>query len=211
MRDIDAQDYSESSISDLCIQRSGRCDMVFLKLNDKSYEMVSKITEIKHSQIFNKLWKEYGKKLKDEVVTMEIIFNKIWSRICEKLKSINKKFLDGEMQLKKVDKYLDMLNKTDYNALEEEFKLLSRYFTCPTQLDEVTKKLGISIEKVKSYRQLFDAWQAAQAIQELQKVMDLQGNFSEVENIKEVRLYTFCCITVPPGQVFCKIFGLSQL
>jgi hypothetical protein len=184
--------------------------MVFLKRDDKFYEMVSKITEIKSSQIFNKLWKKYGEKLKDKVVTMEIILNKIWSRICEKLKSINKKFLDGEMQLKKVYKYLDMFNKTDYNALEEEFMLLSRHFSGPTQLDEVTKKLGISIKKVKSYKQLFDAWQAAHAIQDLQKVMGLKGDFSEVENVKEVE-YTLCCITIPSAQVFCKIFGLSQL
>jgi hypothetical protein len=178
------QDYKELSIRDLCTKRSGGYDM-FFKLDDKFYGMVSKITEIKRSQIFDKLWQKHGEKFKTEVVTMEVIFNKIWSRILDKLKSINEQFLDGEMQLKKVDQYLDMCN-ADYDALEEEFMLLSRYFSGAGHLGEVKKKLGVSIEKVKSYKQLFDAQQAALAILELQEVMGLEGDFSEVENIKEV-------------------------
>ena len=204
------QDYNELSIRDLCTKRSGEYDVVFFNLDDKFYEMVSKITEIKYSQIFKKLWQKYGEKLKNEVVTMEVIFNKIWSRILDKLKSINEQFLDGEMQLKKVDKYLVMC-KTDYDALEEEFMLISRFFSGTAHLGEVKKKLGVSIKKVKSYKQLFDAQQAALAILELQEVMGLEGDFSEVENIKQVRLYTFCCMTVPSGHSFPKIYGLSPL
>ena len=196
LRDKIVQDYNELSISDLCTKRSGGYDIVFFDLDDKFHEMVSKITEIKNSQIFKKLWQKYSEKLKDEFVTMEVIFTNIWSRILDKLKSINEQFLDGEMQLKKVDKYLVMC-KTDYDALEEEFMLLSRYFSGTAHLGEVKKKLGVSIKKVKSYKQLFDAQQAALAILELKEVMGLEGDFSEVENIKEVRLYTFCCITVP--------------
>jgi hypothetical protein len=195
LRDKTVQDYKELSILDLCTKRSGGYDM-FFKLDDKFYEMVSKITEIKRSQIFDKLWQKYGEKCKTEVVTMEVIFNKIWSKILDKLKSINEQFLNGKMQLKTVDKYLVMCN-TDYDALEEEFMLISRFFSGTAHLGEVKKKLGVRIEKVKSYKQLFDAQQAALAILELKEVMGLEGDFSEVENIKEVRLYTFCCITVP--------------
>jgi hypothetical protein len=192
LRDKIMQDYNELSIRDLCTKRSGGYDMVFFNLDDKFYEMVSKITEMKYSQIFKKLWQKYGENLKNELVTMEVLFTKIWSRILDKLKSINEQFLDGEMQLKKVDKYLVICN-TDYDTLEKEFMLISRYFSGTAHLGEVKKKLGVSIKKVKSYKQLFDAQQAALAILELQEVMCLEGDFSEVENIKEVRLFTFCC------------------
>jgi hypothetical protein len=56
-------------------------------------------------------------------------------------------------------------------------------------LDEVTKTLAVRIRKVKRYKKLSDARQAAQAILDLQKVMGLKGDFAEVEGIKEVRLY----------------------
>ena len=210
LRDKIVQDYNELSISDLCTKRSGGYDIVFFDLDDKFHEMVSKITEIKNSQIFKKLWQKYSEKLKDEFVTMEVIFTNIWSRILDKLKSINEQFLDGEMQLKKVDKYLVMCN-TDYDALEEEFMLISRYFSGTAHLGEVKKKLGVSIKKVKSYKQLFDAQQAALAILELQEVMGLEGDFSQVEKIKEVRLCTFCCITVPQGVVSQNIWVISTL
>ena len=173
---------------DLCTEKSGRHDMVFLKLDDKFYEMVSKIAEMKRSRIFNILWKKYGEKLKDEVVTMEIIFTEIWSKICGKLQSINRQLLDGEMKLKKLDKYLAMF-KTDYVAFKEEFMLLSRYFNdTAMHLDQIEEKLGVRIRKVKRYKKLFDARQAAQAILKLQKAMGLTGDFSEVEKIEKVRL-----------------------
>ena len=207
LRDKIVQDYNELSISDLCTKRSGGYDIVFFDLDDKFHEMVSKITEIKNSQIFKKLWQKYSEKLKDEFVTMEVIFTNIWSRILDKLKSINEQFLDGEMQLKKADKYLVMC-KTDYDALEEEFMLISRYFSGTAHLGEVKKKLGVSIKKVKSYKQLFDAQQAALAILELQEVMGLEGDFSEVEKIKEVRLCTFCLLyNCSPGCSFPKYLG----
>ena len=188
LREKFVQDYDELSIRDLCTRRSGEYNVLFFKLNDKFYEMVSRITEIKRSHIFNKLWQKYSEKLKNEVVTMEDIFKKVWSIILDKLKLINQQFLDGEMQFKKVDKYLNMC-KTDYDALEEEFMLLSRYFSGTAHLDEVTKTLAVRIRKVKRYKKLSDARQAAQAILDLQKKMGLKGDFAEVEGIKEVRLY----------------------
>ena len=187
MREKIEQDYDELSIRDLCVKRSARYNTVFFKLDEKFCKMALRITEIKSSRIFDKLWQKYGKNLRDEVVTMEIIFGKIWSKICEKLKSINQQFLDGEMQLNKVDKYLSMF-EMDYDALEQEFMLLSRYFNDTTHFEQIEKKLGVIIKKVKSYKKLFDARQAAQAILELQKAMDLKGDFSEVEKIEEVRL-----------------------
>ena len=162
--------------------------MVFFKLDEKFCKMVSRITDIKSSRIFDKLWQKYGKNLRDEVVTMEIIFDKIWLKICQELKSINQQFLDGEMQLYKVDKYLNMF-EMDYDALEKEFMLLSKYFNdTTTHSEQIKKNLGAIIKKVKSYKKFFDARQAAQAILDLQKTMNLKGDFSEVEKIEEVRL-----------------------
>jgi hypothetical protein len=211
LRDRIVEDYKKFPIRDLCTKRSEGYDMKFFKLDDKFYEMASKITEIQRSQIFDKLWQKYGEKLKTEVtvVKMEDIFKKIWSIILDKLKSINEQFLDGEMQLKEVDTYLDMC-KTDYDVLEKELMLISTYFNGTAHLVEVKKKLGISIKKVKSYKEIFDVQQAALEILKLKEVMGLKGNFSEVEKIKEVRLYTFCCLTVSSAQGFRKMFGLSQ-
>lgn len=161
--------------------------MIFFRLNDKSYEMVSKISEINGSRFFKNLWQKYGGSLRDNVVSVDMIFT-VWSKICMKLDTRNQEFLNGNMQLKKVDKYIKMF-QMDYKALENEFMLLSKYFgDKTTQLDEVKKKLGLVIDKVKSYEKLFDTQQAALAILELREALDLQGDFSEVERIKKV-----CC------------------
>ena len=79
----------------------------------------------------------------------------------------------------------------DYDALEEEIVLLSRYFNGTRHLDQTKKKLGAVIKKVKNYKKLFHDRQAAQAILDLQKAMGLQGDFSQVEKIEEVRLKYF--------------------
>lgn len=150
--------------------------------------MVLKIPKIEDSHFFKKLWKKHGRKWRgrDDVVTVELLFT-IWSKICLKLKSKNQRFVSGEMQLKKIDKYVKTFK--GYKALEEEFVLLSSFFNdTTTHLDQVKQKLGLVINKVKSYKNLFNTQQAAQAILELQIALDLQGDFSEIKGIEEVRL-----------------------
>ena len=189
MREKIKQDLTNLSICDLCNPgRSGGCDDVFFKLDGKYNEMVLKIPEIKDSHFFKKLWEKHGRKWcdRDDVVTVELLFT-IWSKICLKLKSKNQRFVSGEMQLKKIDKYVKTFK--DYKALEEEFVLLSSFFSdTTTHLDQVKQKLGLVINKVKSYKNLFNTQQAAQAILELQIALDLQGDFSEIKGIEEVRL-----------------------
>ena len=150
-----------------------------------SQEMVSKIKEIKCSVIFKRFWEKYGSKLNDKVVTMEVICNKIWLPISEKLSTVYQQFLSGQIQLKKVDKYLKLFD--DYNALKSELILLCTYFNGTSNLEQVKKELDKIFDKVKSYRRLFHAHQAAKVILELQQKMSLNGDFSEVEGIKEVR------------------------
>ena len=162
-------------------ETSGKFGIKYFNLNDKFYEMVSKITEIKRSQIFSVLWKKSSEKLKEEVVTMEMIFN-VWSTTCGELKCINQHFLDGVIQLKKIDKYLVIFGY-DYDALKEEFMQLSKYFLGTADLDEVKKKFSSKIEKVKSYKKLVDARQAAQAILDLRDELGLEGDFSRIEQV----------------------------
>ena len=181
-------DYNELPMLDLCRKISGeRYDVVFFELNERSQNMVSKITELKNSAIFNWLWNKSGEKLKGEVVTMEVIYNKIWSGNCEKLNAIYQQFLSGNLELKKVDKYLGLF--ADYDDLKRELVLLCVYFNGTSNLEKVKKELDEIITKLKSCRKLFDAHQAAKAILELQQKMSLSGDFSEVEEIEEVRQY----------------------
>ena len=46
--------------------------------------------------------------------------------------------------------------------------------------------LGVRIGQVKNYKKLFNASRAARSILDLQSVMKLTGDFSEVESIAEV-------------------------
>lgn len=153
--------------------------------------MVSKIPEIKDSRIFDKLWQKYGKRFRDDdVVTIEKLYA-IWLKVCERLASKTQEFLSGKMQLRKVDKYVNMF-EMNYTALEDEFALLSSFFDgAKTQLAKA--KLRFVIKKVKRYRNLFDTRQAAQAILKLQEALDLQGDFSEVTSIEKVRVYILFC------------------
>ena len=176
--------------------------MIYFKFDEKSDEMVSKIPAIKGSRFFIYLWQKYGKSLKDNVVSVDMIFT-IWSKICEKLDARNQEFLNCKMQLKKIDKYIKMFQK-DYKALEEEFMLLSHFFNgTTTHLDEVQKKLDDVMNKVKSYRELFDTRQAAQAILELRDALHLEGDFSEVERIEKVRAYIYFILCLL--QEMCRI------
>ena len=146
--------------------------------------MVSEITDLKRSRIFNVLWKKYAEHFKDKV-TMEMILNEVWLKICEELQSINQEFLDGNMKLRNIDEYLNIFEKS-YEALGKEFMLLSKYFNGATHMDQIEKNLGLRITKVKRYKRLYDARQAAQAILKLQKALSLEGDFSKVENIEKV-------------------------
>ena len=189
LREKIEQDHADLSIRDLCTpRRSGGCDDVFFKLDDKSNEMVLKMPAIKDSQIFEKLWRKYGRRLSDDVVTVEMLFT-TWSKIRDKLELKSQEFVNGKMQLKKIGEYVDMF-EMDYKALEDEFMLLSKYFNdAATPLDQVKKELEHVIKKVKCYRKISDTRQAAKAVLELQEALDLQGDFSEVEGIKQVRPY----------------------
>jgi archaellum component FlaC len=162
--------------------------------------MISKVTEIQDSRIFQDLWKKYGENLNggDEEVTMEMIFSELWSRICEELQEICRQFRDGDVKLKKIEEYLDMF-KMDYDAVVDELVLLSRYFNGAGQLnkrklDQIKNKLAGIMEKVKSCKKLFNARQAAEAILNLQDVMGLTGDFSQVKSIEKVWqcIYILC-------------------
>ena len=194
MREKNEEDYNNLSIRTLCVKRSGGYDVMFFSLDEKFCTMISGITEIKNSRIFDKLWRKNGGKLKDKVLTMEEIFENLWLPICDQLMSINQQFLSGDMLLKDVDKYLKLFD-TDYQALEKEFLLLSSFFSDNTtfNVNEVKRRLGTKIERVKSYKELFDARDAAQTILLLRQKIGLEGDFSEIENLEEVTsLYTSC-------------------
>lgn len=194
LRDKIVIDVDEISILELCIERSSprRYDVVIFELDDRTYKMVLEITKLKRSSMFVKLWSKYCKEVKEAVVTMEIIFDKIWSRICEKLKLISTQILNGEMQLRKLDKYLNMFG-LNYTTLQSELIFLLRYFSGTTiNLQNVKKDLDIIINKVMNYKKLSNTRQAAQTILQLQEAMGLRGDFSEVKKIaEEVRLYFY--------------------
>ena len=175
--------------------------------------MISKVTEIQDNRIFQVLWRKYGENLEEdhEEVTMEIIFSQMWSRICEELQEICRQFRDGDVKLKKIEEYLDMF-KMNYDAVVDELVLLSRYFNGTGKLDErnmdqIKNKLAGIMEKVKSYKKLFNARQAAEAILNLQDVMGLTGDFSQVKSIEKVWLYIYFVRHVFTRVLFVSVKG----
>ena len=147
--------------------------------------MVSKVTELQKSRLFNVLWKTFGKELKGQVVTMEIISNQMWSRICKELELKCNKFSEGDVKLREIDGYLDTF-RTNYDAVVKEFMLLSQYFNGKREFDRIKNKLVAIMEKVKNYKELFHAQEAARAILHLQKVFSLTGDFAKVKSIEQV-------------------------
>ena len=187
LREKIRQNYKQLSIRELCVRRSGEYHVIFFNLDGELCKMVGEISEVKRSRIFETLWQKYSNKLKDEEFTMDC-FKEMWLKICNKLKLVNQQFLTGEIKLKKIDGYLNIFdgNFTDF---EREFKLLSSVFRDTTRLDQVEKSLSGRMQRVKSYKKLSVARQAARAILVLQQKMGLKGDFSEVTKIEEVRVY----------------------
>ena len=187
LRHKTAQDYNKLPIRDLCTKRAEKYHIIYFNLDDKFDEMVLKVTELQNSRIFRISWKKYGEKFKSEVVTMEIIFSQMYSKIIEELQLLCQQFHEGEVKLKKIDEYLEMF-KMDYDAVVNEFMLLSQHFNSTGQLEQIENKLVDIMEKVKSYKKLFNARQAARAILHVQEVLGLEGDFSQVRNIEKVWL-----------------------
>lgn len=100
--------------------------------------------------------------------------------------TIKETFVNGEMQIKKVLKYLEIF-RSDYADMQKEFELLLSFFGEEKAIQK-KKALRVRIEQVKNYKKLFNANRAAKSILELQTAMELTGDFSEVESIAEV-----CC------------------
>ena len=169
----------------LCTRSTVGVVVVFFNLDPEIQFMISKMYNIQTSRIFNELWKKY-QKLEYEKVTMTVIMESMWGPINDKLVSIKKKFVSGEIQIKKVEKYLKMFNY-DYPQLEKEFELLVEFFVLEKAISRSEKvQLRARIQQVKHYQKLFDAGLAARSILELRSAMELTGDFSEVESIAEV-------------------------
>ena len=186
------QDIVHVAIGDLCVKSSKRHIVTFfnLELEEKFCTMMSGVLKIKRSRIFRLLWQKKGKKVKDKVLTMEVIFDDLWLPICNKLVLINQQFLSGDMLLKDVDRYLKLC-ESDYEALKNEFLLLSKFFSDDTSfcVNELETELRVGVERVMNYKKLFDARDAAKAILLLRETIGLKGDFSAIENLDKVSLF----------------------
>ena len=121
-------------------------------------------------------------------VTIEAVFQSIWTPVCQRLASIIEQFLNGEMQLKEVEEYLDMFNKK-YEKLEREFELLLNNSTEPKiRLDIQKDRLYTRMDQIKEYVMLSTTCASARSILKVKEAMKLTGDFSEVESIDKVRL-----------------------
>ena len=186
------QDIVHVAIGDLCVKSSKRHIVTFfnLELEEKFCTMMSGVMKIKRSRIFRLLWQKKGEKVKDKVLTMEVIFDDLWSPICSKLVLINQQFLSGDMLLKDVDRYLKLCD-LDYEALKNEFLLLSKFFSDGTSfyVNELETELRVGVERVMNYKKLFDARDAAKAILLLRETIGLKGDFSAIKNLDKVSLF----------------------
>ena len=179
------EDMNSQPMCNLCTRNTVGVVVVFFNLDPEIQFMISKIYNIQTSRIFNELWKKY-QKLEYEKVTMTVIMESMWGPINDKLVSIKEKFVSGEIQIKKVEKYLKMFNY-DYPQLEKEFELLVEFFVLEKAIIRSEKvHLRDRIQQVKHYQKLFDAGLAARSILELRRTMKLTGDFSEVESIAAV-------------------------
>ena len=179
------EDMNSQPMCNLCTRSTVGVVVVFFNLDPEIQFMISKMYNIQTSRIFNELWKKY-QKLEYEKVTMTVIMESMWGPINDKLVSIKEKFVSGEIQIKKVEKYLKMFNY-DYPQLEKEFELLVEFFVLEKAISRSEKvQLRARIQQVKHYQKLFDAGLAARSILELRSAMELTGDFSEVESIAEV-------------------------
>ena len=165
VRDKIVQDYNELPIRDLCIRTSGKYNIKYFNLDGKFEAMVAIISELRNSRIFKVFWNEFGEKIEDNEVTMEIIFSQMWLGICEELQAICKQFSDGDVQLSKIEEYLDVC-KGDYDALVNEFTLLSKYCIDKECLDrglddrklnQIRRNFVDMMKKVKRYKSFYHA------------------------------------------------------
>ena len=188
LRERIKEDISERPIRELCVRTTAGMTVVFFDLEQEVHDMVSKIHDLQTSRIFSKLWETYCNQLQGVTVTIEAVFQSIWTPVCQRLASIIEQFLNGEMQLKEVEEYLDMFNKK-YEKLEREFELLLNNSTEPKiRLDIQKDRLYTRMDQIKEYVMLSTTCASARSILKVKEAMKLTGDFSEVESIDKVRL-----------------------
>ena len=147
-------------------------------LEQEVLDILPKILECSNGVLFMKLWEKRGNEMakqKGRNLVMEEIFTELWEPtyrfwcvLCEKLKTGNLLFSEFEKFFK----------TADIDILREELIRLSR--------GGDTSWINKRLDQLQKYRNLRSCSFGANAIMEVVKEYDLQGDFSQIIEIIEL-------------------------
>ena len=147
-------------------------------LKQEVLDILPKILECSNGELFMKLWEKRGNEMakqKGRNLVMEEIFTELWEPtyrfwcvLCEKLKTGNLLFSEFEKFFK----------TADIDILREELIRLSR--------GGDTSWINKRLDQLQKYRNLRSCSFGANAIMEVVKEYDLQGDFSQIIEIIEL-------------------------
>ena len=184
------EDVSIIAIRDLTqeIKSNDEPVVVYFGLSSSTRSMIQSHYNVKNSQLFQKFWKDKGKKTLKLLIeqdpsqvplTFETLHRLVWIPAYESLTSLRDNFVSGKISLRETDKHF-MSFQGHYDELNLE---LGRIHP-PNEINSVQNSLTERVKQLEQYHKLHHYVNAAEIILKFKDSVGLTGDFALVEDIK---------------------------
>ena len=179
---IDVAEYEIKNLAVHVPDSAGnrQVQVIFFKLSGDLKCMVSKLHQIYQSEIFQQIWnKKFQDALREsdnQTITLDTVLESVWKPTSQKCRDLLQVVLNGEIPLADVDKYL-VPYQDRYDDLRSDLHIIAK--VCDVKV--VAERVAHQVDKVKRYHELKSCIKAADKILEFQEKMELNGDFTMVE------------------------------
>ncbi|XP_052239407.1 E3 ubiquitin-protein ligase rnf213-alpha-like [Dreissena polymorpha] len=133
-----------------------------------------------HSRVFQRLWYDFRKDVKQDKLTVDDVVQTLWSPIHARYQVFTEELMTGEMMFSDFEHILGVF-KSDSAELFQEISI------CGIS-DDVARKRIVQFNEIK---QILCYAEGASTILDLQNVCELRGNFTPISNIVAQTKTTF--------------------
>ena len=189
-------DVSHLMIKDLVQSTIQNRDLVphvtFFGLSQKAKAMISTLENLSSSILLRRLWIESSQKALNVIGQGEVqkhylgiddVRDVIWSPCYARLKSLQVRFIDGNISFKEIDKYFAYFKEHQSDGdLAKEVKLVISKSGSQGKPNEFL--INRRLNQIEQYHKLHHCVDAAAAIWDFKVDVDLEGDFRLVDELR---------------------------